>query len=147
MLRQVTEPDLAIFYAHQRDPRACEVCVFTPRDEPTFFTHWRTKVLVGTNLVRTIVHDEQVVGYVSSYAMGDERFIAYWIGREFWGRGLASGALREFVKSVDTHRPLEAIVATSNVGSIRVLEKAGFTPVPNSRAVSDGVEEIGYRLK
>ena len=50
------------------------------------------------------------------------------------------------MKSVDAHRPLDAMVATSNLGSIRVLEKAGFTLVPDSRAVTDGVEEVQYRL-
>ena len=127
MLREVTETDLPIFYAHQRDPEGCAMAAFKPRDEATFFTHWRTKVLVGSNLVRTIIHEGEIAGYVSSYAMGDERFIAYWIDRALWGRGVAGAALREFVKSVDKHRPLDAMVATSNVGSIRVLEKSGFT--------------------
>lgn len=148
MLREVLESDLQVFYEHQRDPRACELAAFKPRDEAAFFAHWRTKVLVPSTLVRTIVHEGEVAGYVSTYASGSERLVAYWVGRELWGRGLASTALREFIANVEKHRPLDAFVATSNRGSIRVLEKAGFSPVPDSRTVGeDGVEEVSYRLR
>ena len=47
------------------------------------------------------------------------------MGREFWGRGLATGALSELAVEIP-ERPLHAWVAASNVGSIRVLEKCGF---------------------
>ncbi len=57
-----------------------------------------------------------------------ERLLCYWIGREFWGRGIASVAVRQFLES-ETTRPLTARVAKHNPGSIRVLEKAGFTRV------------------
>ena len=148
MLREVLQTDLPVFYAHQRDPLACEMAAFKPREEQAFFTHWKTKVLVPSTHVRTIVHDGQIAGYVSTYASGNDRLVAYWVGREFWGRGLASRALQEFVKTVDTSRPLDAFVATSNIGSIRVLEKAGFRLVPDSRSVGDdGVEEVSYQLK
>ncbi len=69
--------------------------------------------------------------------------------RQFWGRGLATAALAELVEELD-QRPLYAWVATSNVGSIRVLEKCGFVEVER-RAERDEhagevVEEILYQL-
>ena len=54
--------------------------------------------------------------------------VGYWVGREFWGRGLATAALAELVTEIP-ERPLHAWVASSNVGSIRVLEKCGFVEV------------------
>ena len=51
--------------------------------------------------------------------------VGYWIGKEHWGRGIASAALRLYL-DVDRHRPLLATVAEHNAGSRRVLEKAGF---------------------
>ena len=51
--------------------------------------------------------------------------IGYWLGRPFWGRGVASRALVDFVSQIP-RRPLHAYVAKSNVASIRVLEKCGF---------------------
>src|SRR4051812_43803295 len=127
MLREIVEADLPIFYEHQRDPRGCKMAAFKPRELDAFMTHWKTKILsVPTALMRTIVHESKVAGYVGSYASGADRLACYWIGREFWGLGLATAALNEFVQHVDRHRPLDAFVATRNVGSIRVLEKAGF---------------------
>jgi len=51
--------------------------------------------------------------------------VGYWLGREFWDRGIATRALAEFLTLIPT-RPLYARAASDNVGSIRVLEKCGF---------------------
>src|SRR3954451_8597580 len=52
--------------------------------------------------------------------------VGYWLGRPFWGRGIATQALDEFLRVV-TERPLHALVAVNHHASIRVLEKCGFT--------------------
>ena len=41
-----------------------------------------------------------------------KRLVGYWIGREFWGKGLATKALAELLAEV-TARPLHAYVATT----------------------------------
>lgn len=51
--------------------------------------------------------------------------VGYWVDRACWGRGIASRALAMFLDEVIA-RPLHARVATTNLGSIRVLEKCGF---------------------
>lgn len=55
--------------------------------------------------------------------------VGYWVGKPFWGRGLATAALREFCPYVfetfDRVR-LQARVYAWNPASGRVLEKAGF---------------------
>jgi RimJ/RimL family protein N-acetyltransferase len=71
--------------------------------------------------------------------------VGYWIGREFWGRGVASEALRQFVAEIE-ERPLYAYVAVTNVASARVLEKAGFIGANENEAGSDGVVERLYTL-
>ena len=74
--------------------------------------------------------------------------IGYWLGREFWGRGIASAAVLLLLRFEST-RPLIARVAKHNLGSIRVLEKAGFTRVGEDVFSLPGptpVEEIIYRL-
>jgi Acetyltransferase (GNAT) domain len=75
--------------------------------------------------------------------------VGYWVGREFWGRGLATAALAELVAEIP-ERPLHAWVASSNVGSIRVLEKCGFVEVERRAERDDQsgevIEEILYRL-
>jgi RimJ/RimL family protein N-acetyltransferase len=55
--------------------------------------------------------------------------IGYWIGRRFWGRGIASDALRALsAHAIETLRPrrLWANVMGANAASARVLEKAGY---------------------
>jgi RimJ/RimL family protein N-acetyltransferase len=55
--------------------------------------------------------------------------VGYWLGRRYWGRGIASDALRAMTTYAFATFPLERIFATAaveNVASVRVLEKAGF---------------------
>jgi RimJ/RimL family protein N-acetyltransferase len=90
-----------------------------------------------------------VAGNIGCWEQDGRLLVGYWVGREFWGRGLATAALAELVAEIP-ERPLHAWVASSNVGSIRVLEKCGFVEVER-RAERDEhsgevIEEILYRL-
>jgi [ribosomal protein S5]-alanine N-acetyltransferase len=56
--------------------------------------------------------------------------VGYWLGREFWGRGIATAALRlvtahAFAAHSDLQR-LFAVPFAANAASARVLEKAGY---------------------
>lgn len=55
--------------------------------------------------------------------------LGYWIGREYWGRGYASAAVREAIRIALTELGFTEVVAHAledNLASRRVLEKAGF---------------------
>jgi RimJ/RimL family protein N-acetyltransferase len=147
MLRDVVEADLPIFYQQQLDPEATRMAAFHAREDWTvFLAHWRTKVLgVPTCCKQTIVWNDRVAGYVSSWLQDERRLVAYWIGREYWGRGIASAALAEFLDH-DLARPLHAFVAAHNIGSCRVLEKNGFVRMRDATTSPDAVEEYLYRL-
>lgn len=146
MLRKVTEEDLLIFFEHQLDEEAVRMAAFPSREREVFLTHWRTKVLLPENLNRTIVADGQVAGYIGSWEQDGQRFIAYWLGREHWGKGIATRALSEFLELL-TIRPVHAYVAAHNVGSIRVLEKCGFRKVTHEDPQpADGVAEVPMML-
>lgn len=127
-LRPVEAHDLPIFFTHQLDPEATRLAAFPSRDRGTFFTHWTTKIIGNPAAAnRTILLDDRVAGYIGAWTDAEthERSICYWLGRDFWGRGVASAALRQFLESEMT-RPLVARVAKHNRASIRVLEKSGF---------------------
>jgi len=142
VLREVAESDLDAFFEHQLEPEANEMAIFPARDRETFDAHWR-KILADDSLTkRTIVHEGQVAGNVLSWEQDGQRLVGYWIGREFWGKGVATEALAELTEELKV-RPLHAWVATSNVGSIRVLEKCGFVQV-GSRTTD--VEELLFEL-
>jgi len=124
-LREVRIADIPTFYAHQRDKEATRMAAFAARDWQPFDEHWRKIIADPSNLTRTIVYDGRIAGNVVCWQAGEERAIGYWLGREFWGKGIASKALAEFLKIVP-QRPLHAHVAKHNIGSIRVLERCGF---------------------
>src|SRR4051794_4054931 len=133
VLRDVTDADLPIFFAQQLDHEATTMAAFPARDHDAFMEHWRLRVLgEPTAAVQTIEADGQVAGNVVSWADGERRLIGYWLGKEFWGRGIATAALAAFLEQLAT-RPLYAHVAHANHGSIRVLEKCGFKRVGGDR--------------
>ena len=147
-LRDVVEDDLPIFFEHQRDPVANEMAAFSARDRQAFTEHWTANIL-GDDAVRkrTILLDGDVVGNVLSWEMSGDTLVGYWIGRAYWGKGVASRALALFLMEVD-ERPLHAHVATHNAGSRRVLEKCGFRIVREQTIEESGVriDEVILRL-
>jgi len=148
-LRDVTEGDLPVFFEQQRDPVANEMAAFPARDWDAFMAHW-TKIMVDeTNTIMTILADGRVAGNVVSWEKSAERLVGFWIGREYWDMGIATQALSEFLRHVKA-RPLYAWVAKHNVGSIRVLEKCGFTISTEDKGSSDApgekVEEVLLKL-
>ena len=124
-LRRVEDGDLEVFFEHQADPQAVEMAAFPARDKDTFEAHWAKVRGDETLVVRTIVADGIVAGNIGSWPQDGQQLLGYWIGREWWGRGVATQALALLVDEVSV-RPLHAHVVRHNAGSIRVLEKCGF---------------------
>jgi ribosomal-protein-alanine N-acetyltransferase len=80
-----------------------------------------------------IVVQDQAVGGVG-FAIQEDVFrrsaeIGYWLGEEFWGRGIATEAVRAVTEHAFAHHDLCRIYAGVfewNPVSMRVLEKAGY---------------------
>jgi RimJ/RimL family protein N-acetyltransferase len=133
-LRDVIEADLPIFYEHQLDPDAAQMAAFPSRERDAFMAHWTRILGDDTLLKKTILFDGQVAGNIVSFEQSGKPLVGYWIGRQYWGRGIATRALSEFLGHIRT-RPLYAYVAKHNIASIRVLEKCGFV-------IADEVKEF-----
>jgi RimJ/RimL family protein N-acetyltransferase len=126
VLRDVLETDLPVFFEHQQDPEATAMADFPARDREAFDAHWERVLGDPTLTKKTIVFEGRVAGNAVSWDDEDgRRLVGYWVGKEFWGKGLATKALAELIDELD-RRPLYAYVAKTNAGSIRVLEKCGF---------------------
>ena len=139
-VREVVPEDLPVFFEHQRDPLATEMAAFPSRDRDAFDAHWK-RILENPSLIaNTVTVDGVVAGNVVAFERAGRWLIGYWIGREYWGHGVATRALALFLRLVLT-RPVYAYVAKHNVGSIRVLEKCGFTVAETPPPGEDGVEE------
>ena len=147
-LREVRVGDLPILFAHQLDPEGARMAAFKSRDSDAFMAHWAKIMANPACATRVILADGSVAGDIGAWTDGAERLVGYWIGREFWGRGIASAALAQFLHEEVT-RPLTARVAKHNAASIRVLQKSGFVLVgEDAFDLPDGtkVEEFVYRL-
>ncbi|WP_200952457.1 GNAT family N-acetyltransferase [Agromyces sp. Soil535] len=133
LLRDVDDADLEVFYEQQREEEAVRRAQFPARDRDRFLTHWRTKVLGNpTGHVQTVTVDGEVAGNIVAWWQDDRRFVGYWFGQRFWGRGVGTAALRQFLQREQV-RPLYADVFVGNTASVRLLERCGFRPVGTDR--------------
>ena len=123
MLRDVVETDIPIFFEHQREPEANVMALFPARDEDAFNAHWR-RLLANENLVKkTIVDNGAVAGNILCFERDGRHEVGYWIGRDFWGKGLATTALAQLLDA-------EAGGLTALELSRRLLEqKVAATPM------------------
>ena len=138
-LRPFRDEDLPALFDHQLDPEATAMAGFPSRDEVAFTAHWARLVSDPTVATTVVEVDGRVAGNLGSWVDDDRRLLGYWIGREFWGRGVATEALRAFVGTL-ADRPLYAYVAVHNAASMRVLEKCGF--VEGARDDEDVLYEL-----
>ncbi len=149
LLRDVTESDLPIFFEQQLDPDATQMAAFPARDRDAFTAHW-TKILGDeTVTIKTILLDGRVAGNIVSFEQFGKPQVGYWLGKNYWGKGVATKALSAFLGQVKV-RPLYAHVAKHNIASIRVLEKCGFTICGEDKGFSNAsgeeVEEFILKL-
>jgi RimJ/RimL family protein N-acetyltransferase len=140
VLREVQAEDLPLFFEHQQDPEANYMAAFTakdPTDQQAFMAHW-TRILGDATITnRTILVEGQVAGSVASYEETAGRpEVTYWIGKPYWGKGIATAALRALLAQVTT-RPIYARVAKDNRASLRVLEKCGFTIIDEDKGFAN----------
>ena len=152
LLRGVAAADFDLLFEYGRDPEAVRVAAFTskdPSDRAAFDAHWGRLLADASVRARAVVADGRVVGNVVSFVHSGKREVAFWIGREHWGRGFASAALAAFLRE-EAHRPLLAHVAKDNLGSRRVLEKCGFRPIGEGRWFANArgaeIDELLLRL-
>ena len=138
-----------MFFEHQTDPQAVEMAAFPARDRDAFAAHWARLRADDSLVTRTIVADGEVAGNIGSWEQDGQQLLGYWVGREWWGRGVATRAVALLAEEVAV-RPLHAHVAAHNLGSIRVLEKCGFRRDREQEATAfapdDGIEELVFVL-
>lgn len=151
-LRQVEDADLDRFFIHYQDPVASEMAAFVAKDPSNRGAFDKKWAGIRTNpeiTVRTITLDGDIAGHIASFVMEGALEVTYWIDREFWGRGVASEALRQFLDLVAA-RPLHGRAAKDNLGSIEVLRKCGFELIGEERGFANArgveIDEVVMRL-
>jgi len=147
ILRDIIESDLPILFEQQLDPEATAMAAFPSRDHDAFMAHWKKIMADETVILKTILFEDQIAGSIVSWEMFGEREVGYWLGKEFWGKGIMTQALAEYISIVKAC-PLMAHVARHNIGSRRVLEKCGFKVIGEDKYTNPaGVEVEEFVLK
>src|ERR1044071_468996 len=124
-LRETLATDLPIFFEQQLDPDAIQMAAFLSRNREAFMAHWNKVMVDSSVVIKTILFNGEVAGNIVCFEQLGEREVGYWLGKEFWGKGIASQALAQLLSLIKA-RPLYAHVAKHNIASKRVLEKCGF---------------------
>jgi len=140
LLRPVESTDVPIFYMHARDSEAIRVAAFAPPDAGdlgAYRARWARILTASDTLVRTVVHEGNVVGHLISFPRLARREVGGWFALASWGRGIATAALRAFLL-LDSGRPLYARAAADNIGALRVLDRCGFRPTALERRPAPG---------
>lgn len=151
-LRRTTLNDLPLLFKFQLDDEANYLAAFTPKDftDKAAYLSKYSRLLNDTNVNnQTICINDMIVGSIARFEMNGDNEITYWIDREYWGKGIATAALKIFLL-IEKNRPLLGRVAFDNIGSQRVLEKCGFTKVGSDKGFANArqveVEEFIYKL-
>lgn len=152
-LRDVYQADLDIFFEQQRNPEAIRMAAFTskdPDDRQAFDQKWLKMRNDDTLTVKTILAGTDIAGNILKHNWFGDSEISYWLGREFWGRGIATEALRKFLQLLPD-RPLFARVVFDNAASARILEKNGFVVHGSGKGFAQArgceIDEFIYVLK
>lgn len=125
-LRPATQDDLPVLGEIQSDPTANEMAAIVCQKPAAVVEFWQTRMTDPNTVVRAVIAYDEIVGSVASFESDGMRTVGYWIAKSHWGKGIASRALELFLGELAI-RPLYARVASTNLASIRVLQKSGFT--------------------
>lgn len=127
-LRAVVDDDIHVFYHHQSDTAAAQMAQVAQRDETAYVSHWAGLLADETVGKMTVLVDGAVAGQVISFNRDGVRELGYWLGREYWGQGIAGAAVQQYL-TLERYRPLFALVAEHNTASRRLLIRSGFNEV------------------
>jgi RimJ/RimL family protein N-acetyltransferase len=151
-LRITTPEDLEQLFLFQLDPEACYQAAFMAKDhadKEAYIAKHTPFLSDPTKTTRTILMNGKIIGSVSKFIMHGDAEITYWIDKQFWGQGIATKALTEFLK-IETTRPIYGRIAFDNIGSQRVLEKCGFVKIGTDRGFASArqaeIEEYVFIL-
>ena len=152
VLRDVREDSLDVFFEQQRDSEAMAMALMPAREREAFDAHWR-RILADDRLIARVIEvDGEVAGNVVSWEQEGRQLIGYWLGREFWGRGLATAALGELVEELGM-RPLHAWVATARTSARSGCSRSAASivripqgPASTTSGSARSVEDVPLRL-
>ena len=144
VLRPWIDSDLDTYHRLLDDPALWQ---FMPETYPDPLTRDTAEGLLKLtsegqhHFVRAVLWRHVPVGQVRfEYHRHGETELSYWIGRPYWGQGLATAAIATAMRLPQAQSGLIAKIHHANEASIRAITKAGF------RASGEVPGKPGWRL-
>ena len=152
VLRQSINSDIPIFFENQADEGALFMSAFTSKDplnKEAYIKKWERLIEIESINMQTILWDNEIVGCVVKFVMEGDSDITYAINKKFWGQGMATEAVNQFL-DIEKTRPLFGRTAFDNIGSQKVLERNGFVRIGENEAFANArdekIKEYIYKL-
>lgn len=151
-LKPTKPEDLETLFQIQTDAEAIYLAAFTPKDpfDKASYLEKFNKILRDDSIhMKTILLEDRIIGSIAKFILEGEAEITYWIDKKYWGSGITTQALHDFLQLEHT-RPLQARTAFDNIGSQKVLEKNGFKKIGTDKGFANArgaeIEEFIYTL-
>lgn len=151
-LRPSKKSDLEFFFQFQLDKEATYLAAFTPKDptdKKAYLEKYSKHMDDPTINMQTILVGGTIVGSIAKFEIEGDTEITYWIDRNFWGKGIATAALKTLL-TIENSRPIFGRVAFDNFGSQKVLENCGFIKISTDKGFANArqteIEEFIYKL-
>ncbi|XP_050874543.1 uncharacterized protein LOC127076796 [Lathyrus oleraceus] len=124
--------DVMVWTTDEKVAKFCSWKPYTSKDQGIrFIEDTESKFLC----CKAICLDDRAIGCMMMFSPDDKcrnksAELGYHLGSEFWGKGIGTCAVKQIVNLAFSElsylERLEALVDVENVGSQRVLQKAGF---------------------
>jgi ribosomal-protein-alanine N-acetyltransferase len=140
VLRDFTFEDVPRIARYAADPKVSRMLAIVPFP----YTEAHASAFVGDVLASNATGDGlglaiarkkepgALIGIISFARDGDTAEIGWWLGPPYWGKGFASEAVMAMIAIAFRDPSLKALTAgafADNPASLRVQDKAGFTPL------------------
>ncbi|MBK7979574.1 MAG: GNAT family N-acetyltransferase [Ignavibacteriae bacterium] len=138
-IRKTEVNDLEILFEFQLDKEANQLAAFTSKDltDKSVYLMKYAKLLSDPTINnQTIIVDNNIVGSIAKFVMEGDAEVTYWIDKKYWGKGIATKALKYFL-TIENTRPIYGRVAFDNFGSQKVLERCGFERVGEDKGFAN----------
>ena len=113
-LRPLEDRDLDTIFQQVTDPESIRMAAFTAEDQTDrrAFLDRTSRLRADKSVLHLVIDvDGAAAGTIGFFRIDDQPEVTYWVGRTYWGKGIASAALQILLAEI-AERPLFARAAS-----------------------------------
>ena len=119
-LSKTTIEDLDALFQFQLDEEANYLAAFTSKDssdKDADIEKYSKFLTDPTKNTQTIKANDAIVGSIAKFEIDGDAEITYWIDKNFWGKGVATAALKQLLDARKQHDRSSDVSRIDNIGS------------------------------